>query len=429
MEETKNYIKYHTLCPIPLDCEALVQENEVNGKILLGSDKLSQTVLDLSSQNLEDISFLRDYGNLKVLSLKRNKIKDISVLANLTQLEDLDLSYNQIVDFSPLENLKHLKKIAPQKLNKYLCVETDGPETELQLEKIKNDWYKKIKNPKIEKYGFIFKKTSVTWNCITFGSYPQTKVSPMKQEVRNKLVQDKNCEFIYTYRTASGQVEKYYKKAGDYYKFEPICWRVLQIKKGTALLFANKVLNAIYLGLNDAESFNFEKSSASQYLNSDIKYGVTKDVNCMTFLNMAFSKKEKEAMIQSESRFVSLLAFSAISDVKYSSYGLFSLYAKGKLSIEPSKARNYTDFAKANYLTCSTKLLPTGEIEGTTSWWLKDINSMNVGLGDRKYGYAVEATGKINPYKSDIRTGMRPVIEVDLSMLDKNDVQISTVTV
>ena len=69
------------------------------GKILLGSDKLSQTVLDLSSQNLEDISFLRDYGNLKVLSLKRNKIKDISVLANLTQLEDLDLSYNQIVDF------------------------------------------------------------------------------------------------------------------------------------------------------------------------------------------------------------------------------------------------------------------------------------------------------------------------------------------
>ena len=64
--------------------------------------------LDLSRNNLSDISALADFIFTEKLILNRNKISDISPLAGLTRLSALDLSHNQIFDIAPLSELPWL---------------------------------------------------------------------------------------------------------------------------------------------------------------------------------------------------------------------------------------------------------------------------------------------------------------------------------
>ena len=65
-------------------------------------------VLDLSSNQIQDISLLAYLKNLDLLNLDSNNINDISPLASLTNLVDLFLSSNQIKDISPLASLTNL---------------------------------------------------------------------------------------------------------------------------------------------------------------------------------------------------------------------------------------------------------------------------------------------------------------------------------
>src|SRR6476469_1426791 len=69
----------------------------------------SMTELDLSSNQISDISFLGLLVNLTTLNLIANQITDISSLGSLTNLTKLHLSYNQIRDFSFLGSLTNLK--------------------------------------------------------------------------------------------------------------------------------------------------------------------------------------------------------------------------------------------------------------------------------------------------------------------------------
>lgn len=70
------------------------------------------TGLDLSKNQIEDISVLANLTNLTEPYLWGNKIQDISVLANLTNLTKLYLSYNQIQDISALANLTNLTELS-----------------------------------------------------------------------------------------------------------------------------------------------------------------------------------------------------------------------------------------------------------------------------------------------------------------------------
>lgn len=66
--------------------------------------------LYLSNTNQSDISFLANLKNLYELDLTRNQIKDISPLQNATSLRLLYLSYNLIEDIAPLASLKNCIK-------------------------------------------------------------------------------------------------------------------------------------------------------------------------------------------------------------------------------------------------------------------------------------------------------------------------------
>ncbi len=67
--------------------------------------------LDLGHNNIDDISFLRSFPEMKVLILACNNIRDISVLAELKELEYLELFSNRIKDVTPLLALTKLKDL------------------------------------------------------------------------------------------------------------------------------------------------------------------------------------------------------------------------------------------------------------------------------------------------------------------------------
>ena len=64
--------------------------------------------LDLNNNNISDISPLKTLVNLKRLIIWQNKISDITILKNLKKISFLDVSYNLISDISVLSDLKEL---------------------------------------------------------------------------------------------------------------------------------------------------------------------------------------------------------------------------------------------------------------------------------------------------------------------------------
>ncbi|MGB7895124.1 MAG: leucine-rich repeat domain-containing protein, partial [Microcoleus sp.] len=68
----------------------------------------SMTQMDLSDNQITDISFLGSLTNLTTLELSYNKITEISSLGSLTNLTTLNLSYNKITEISFLGSLTNL---------------------------------------------------------------------------------------------------------------------------------------------------------------------------------------------------------------------------------------------------------------------------------------------------------------------------------
>ena len=71
------------------------------------------TSLDLSQNQLRDISGLRDASALERLDLSQNQITDVSPLAGCAQLAALDLTDNPIQSAAPLMGLPVFDPAAP----------------------------------------------------------------------------------------------------------------------------------------------------------------------------------------------------------------------------------------------------------------------------------------------------------------------------
>jgi len=83
---------------------------EVLAKIKAAKES-GATKLDLSDNQISDVSPLKELTNLGKLDLRYNKITDVSPLAGLTNLEVLGLYRNKISDLSPLKGLTNLKAL------------------------------------------------------------------------------------------------------------------------------------------------------------------------------------------------------------------------------------------------------------------------------------------------------------------------------
>ena len=79
---------------------------------ITGLEELSNLeILNISSNKLTSISGMSNLNNLKILHLASNNISKIEDLENLTNLEELYLRGNQISKLRGLENLSSLQKL------------------------------------------------------------------------------------------------------------------------------------------------------------------------------------------------------------------------------------------------------------------------------------------------------------------------------
>ena len=247
-----------------------------------------------------------------------------------------------------------------------------------------------VENPKIVKDTSVEGGKKVTWDCIWFGSYPQTKIVSSSKE--NDLYStletangwDKNNDIII------GK-EKYHRAKKSYFKYEPIKWRVIKCENGEALLLSDIVL--------DKQKYNkrlkkvtWEKSTLRKWLNKK-------------FMNRAFSSSEQEAIrttkVINEDNYyyktdggndtldrIYLLSLSETDEEK--EYGFTDSYG---MTIKYS---NYADLDDYQY------------------WWLRTPGEKNISAA------AVDMFGEayVGGGESDMELGIRPVLHLNLLATD-----------
>ena len=143
-----------------------------------------------------------------------------------------------------------------------------------------------IRNPRIVKDSSMDAGQKVTWDCVYFGSYPQSEVTSKDGSIYNALKNatgwDENNDITIggtKYRRLKGEDATYATSASSFYynwndsyktyhyfKYEPIKWRVLNRNGNDALLLADVALddqeyNTYY------EDVTWETSSMRSWLN------------------------------------------------------------------------------------------------------------------------------------------------------------------
>lgn len=69
------------------------------------------TTLDLSYNDIEDISSLSNLIHMKELNLENNKVVDISALSNLIYMKELNLEHNNISDINAIKDFTSLTNL------------------------------------------------------------------------------------------------------------------------------------------------------------------------------------------------------------------------------------------------------------------------------------------------------------------------------
>lgn len=247
-----------------------------------------------------------------------------------------------------------------------------------------------VENPKIVKDTSVEGGKKVTWDCIWFGSYPQTKIvsSSKENDLYSTLEKsngwDKNNDIII------GE-EKYHRAKKSYFKYEPIKWRVIKCENGEALLLSDIVLDKQKYNKR-LKKVSWEKSTLRKWLNKK-------------FMNRAFSSSEQEAIrttkVINEDNYyyktdggndtldkIYLLSLSETDEEK--EYGFTDSYG---MTIKYS---NYADLCDYQY------------------WWLRTPGEKNISAA------AVDMSGEayVGGGESDMELGIRPVLHLNLLATD-----------
>lgn len=247
-----------------------------------------------------------------------------------------------------------------------------------------------VENPKIVKDTSVEGGKKVTWDCIWFGSYPQTKIVSSSKE--NDLYStletangwDKNNDIII------GK-EKYHRAKKSYFKYEPIKWRVIKCENGEALLLSDIVL--------DKQKYNkrlkkvtWEKSTLRKWLNKK-------------FMNRAFSSSEQEEIRTTK----------VINEDNYyyktdgGNDTLDKIYLLSLSETDEEKEYGFTD----SY-GMTIKYSNYADLDDYQYWWLRTPGEKNISAA------AVDMFGEayVGGGESDMELGIRPVLHLNLLATD-----------
>lgn len=258
---------------------------------------------------------------------------------------------------------------------------------EQEISTVKKDL---VENPQIVKDTSVEGGKKVTWDCVWFGSYPQTKIvsSSKENDLYSTLEKsngwDKNNDIII------GK-EKYHRAKKCYFKYEPIKWRVIKCENGEALLLSDIVL--------DKQKYNkrlkkvtWEKSTLRKWLNKK-------------FMNRAFSSSEQEVIRTTK----------VINEDNYyyktdgGNDTLDKIYLLSLSETDEEKEYGFTD----SY-GMTIKYSNYADLDDYQYWWLRTPGEKNISAA------AVDMSGKayLGGGESDMELGIRPVLHLNLLATD-----------
>ena len=288
----------------------------------------------------------------------------------------------------------------------------------------------------------------VTWDCVYFGSYPQSEVTSKDGSIYNALKNatgwDENNDITIgetKYRRLKGEDaihatsgnECRYDwnnnyKAYHYFKYEPIKWRVLNRNGNDALLLADVALDDQKYNTDD-KGVTWETSGMRSWLNG---YGASvnqskADYSKKNFINSAFTSTQKNAITTTSvvnnnnisygtmggnntSDKVFLLSESEVYNTDMAAnYGfvkVYSTYDEARRSLCSAYAYAMGTLRSYSTVTEYTKY------NGNIRWWLRSpggnsytaAGMYSIGWADR-YGSSVSLSDN----------GVRPALHLNLS--------------
>ena len=247
-----------------------------------------------------------------------------------------------------------------------------------------------LHNPKIENDPFVKSGKKVIWDCLWFGKYPQKQITQedgaIYSVLKNEINWDLNNDVI-----INGS--KYHKTENNYFKYEPIKWRVLHYENSEAFLLADAILDSQPYH-SENEEIDWEKSSIRAWLNNE-------------FINKAFSNEENKA--------INTVELVNKDNSKYGTQGgkntsdkLFLLSLSEVDETEESKEYGFWDKK-------TRKCKNDNFSEETYFWWLRSPgNSSHDAAGVYYYGW-------VFGYGYDVQEpagGIRPALYLNLSSSD-----------
>ena len=267
-----------------------------------------------------------------------------------------------------------------------LCILLVGGGVKLYSDKREQQYT--LHNPKIEDDSSTGSEKKVTWDCLWFGSYPQSKITKKDGDIYTTL---KNTDNWDENGDATIDNIKYHKTKKSYFKYEPIKWRVLQSENGEAFLLSDVILDKKAYD-ESYEYITWEESSLRAWLNEK-------------FMNRTFSAEEKEK--------INITEIVNQDNPAYGTEGGNNTSDKIFLlsSAEVDEKEDGKKYGFLNDETRKCKANSFSEME-IAFWWLRSPG-YNSSSATEVFGY-----GRINRDGNNVYdniAGVRPALHLNLS--------------
>lgn len=310
-----------------------------------------------------------------------------------------------------------------------------------------------LKNPQIVPDDSMFAKQKVTWDCIYFGSYPQSEITYADGNIYNQLRSASESQWNSNndieiggikYRRLKGEDTLFHMSGSTscydwkddyttyhYFKYEPIKWRVLNKNGNDLFLLADVALDTQQYDTEGWLILRWENSTVRSWLNGydASKNKMEKDYTSKNFIHSAFSKAEQTAIKTTN------LVTNEFGDEYNTKDQIFLLSKSDVYDTEEAqnngflKERDAYDEARRSY--CSTYAYAMGAYriksyysDGNIDWWLRSPGRQgNMRMGVDQQG-AVYDRGNGATSKD---TSIRPAMHLNLSSVDVTKLYAGTV--
>ena len=310
-----------------------------------------------------------------------------------------------------------------------------------------------FKNPQIIPDDSMFAKQKVIWDCIYFGSYPQSEITSADGNVYNQLRSASESQWNSNndieiggikYRRLKGEDTLFHMSGSTscydwkddyttyhYFKYEPIKWRVLNKNGNDLFLLADVALDTQQYDTEGWLILRWENSTVRSWLNGydASKNKMEKDYTSKNFIHSAFSKAEQTAIKTTN------LVTNEFGDEYNTKDQIFLLSKSDVYDTEEAqnngflKERDAYDEARRSY--CSTYAYAMGAYrtksyysDENINWWLRSPGRQgNMRMGVDQQG-AVYDRGNGATSRD---TSIRPAMHLNLSSVDVTKLYAGTV--